>query len=295
MRAPLCAAAVCAALLLTSCGTPAVQNGIYSVNSNLIKDITPLDERSVELFAEKLSDVRETYLSDGNRVFYAVIPDKAQYADGSVPRIDLAAVCGILEEALPGWTRIDLSAALDADSYYRTDGHWRQEKLQGVVDALGGKMGFSVDLSAFEQNRFDGFLGTYAPDARNPQPETLVWLTNADTQAAVADNYQTPDVTTVYDTEKLTSDIPYDIFLSGATPVVTVTNPNAPSGRELVIFRDSFSSSLAPLLCGAYAKITLLDLRYMATALIPQFVTFDDQDVLFLYSPEVVNNSAMLR
>ena len=33
----------------------------------------------------------------------------------------------------------------------------------------------------------------------------------------------------------------------------------------------------------------------MASGLIPQFVTFDDQDVLFLYSLEIVNNSAMLR
>lgn len=77
--------------------------------------------------------------------------------------------------------------------------------------------------------------------------------------------------------------------------MVTISNPNASTDRELVIFRDSFSSSLAPLLCGEYTKITLLDLRYMATALIPQFVTFGDQDVLFLYSLEVVNNSAMLR
>lgn len=295
MRASLLAAAVCAALVLSSCGAPSAQNGIYSLDGDLVKDITPLDERSVELFAEKLASVRETYLSENNRVFYAVIPDKAQYANETVPRIDLETVCSSLDSALPDWTRIDLSSALSADSYYRTDGHWRQEELQGVVNALGAAMDFSADLSAFEENRYDDFLGTYAEDVRNARPETLIWLTNSDTQAAAVDNYQTPDVKTVYDTDKLASDIPYDVFLSGATPVVTISNPNASTDRELVIFRDSFSSSLAPLLCGEYTKITLLDLRYMATALIPQFVTFDDQDVLFLYSLEVVNNSAMLR
>lgn len=295
MKASLLAAAVCTALVLSSCSAPSAQNGIYSLDGDLVKDITPLDERSVELFAEKLTSVRETYLTENNRVFYAVIPDKAQYANGAVPRIDLEAVCSSLDSSLPNWTRIDLFSALSADSYYRTDGHWRQEELQGVVNALGAAMDFSADLSAFEENWYEHFLGTYAGDARNPQPETLVWLTNSDTQAAVVDNYQTPDVKTVYDTDKLASDIPYDVFLSGATPVVTISNPNASTDRELVIFRDSFSSSLAPLLCGEYTKITLLDLRYMATALIPQFVTFDDQDVLFLYSLEVVNNSAMLR
>ena len=295
MRARLCAAAMCAALLLSSCSAAVSENGVYSLDGDLVKDITPLDERSVERFAEKLVSVRETYLTDANQVFYAIIPDKAQYADEAVPRIELDSVCDLLDSALPDWTRIDLSDALTADSYYRTDGHWRQEKLQGVVDALGNSMGFSVDLSAFEQNQFDDFLGTYAKDVRQARPEKLIWLTNNDTQAAVTDNYQAPDVTTVYDTSKLASEIPYDVFLSGATPVVTITNPTAATDRELVIFRDSFSSSLAPLLCGAYARITLLDLRYMASGLIPQFVTFDDQDVLFLYSLEIVNNSAMLR
>lgn len=295
MRTKFFAAIVCVALLLSSCSAAVSENGIYSLDGNFVKNITPLDERSVERFAEKLTSVRETYLTDSNQVFYAVIPDKAQYMDESVPKIDFDSVNIALASALPDWTSINLFDALTLDRFYRTDGHWRQEKLQDVADALGEAMGFSVDLSAFETNRFDEFLGTYAQDVRSAQPETLTWLTNSDTQAAVTDNYQTPNVTTVYDTEKLNSDIPYDVFLSGATPVVTITNPDAATDRELVVFRDSFSSSLAPLLCGEYAKITLLDLRYMASGLIPQFVTFDDQDVLFLYSLEVVNNSAMLR
>ena len=295
------AAALCAAALLASCGrTPASSepesapaSDILSLDGNLVKDITPLDERSVERFAEKVESVAAAYCPPDCRVFYAVIPDKAQYSEG-VPRIDLAAVCEALDAALPDFAHIRLSDALGADDYYRTDGHWRQERLQGVLDALGAAMDFSVDLASFETHSFDGFLGAYAEDAQDAQPETLVWLTSEATDGAVQDNYQTPDVTAVYDTARLETEIPYDVYLSGATPAVTVTT-NAGTGRELVIFRDSFSSSLAPLLCGVYDKITLLDLRYMATPLIEQFVTFDDQDVLFLYSLEVVNNSAMLR
>ena len=79
-------------------------------------------------------------------------------------------------------------------------------------------MGFSVDLSAFEQNQFDDFWGTYAKDVRQARPEKLIWLTNNDTQAAVTDNYQAPDVMTVYDTGKLASEIPYDVFLSAQHP-----------------------------------------------------------------------------
>lgn len=297
------AAAVCAAAVLASCAgadssstsssAPAAVSDVLELDGELVKDITPLDERSVERFAEKIRSVAQEYCMVNNRVFCAVIPDKAQFTDGA-PRVDFGAVCAALDEALPDMTHIGLSGALGAGDYYRTDGHWRQERLQGVADALGDAMGFSVDLSAFEAHTFDGFLGAYAEDAEDAQPETLVWLTSAATDSAVQDNYQAPDVTDVYDTARLESAIPYDVYLSGATPAVTVTT-NAGTGRELVIFRDSFASSLAPLLCGVYDKITLLDLRYMATPLLEQFVTFDDQDVLFLYSMEVVNNSAMLR
>ena len=40
---------------------------------------------------------------------------------------------------------------------------------------------------------------------------------------------------------------PYSVFLSGSKSLLTITNPSADTDRELVIFRDSFASSLAPL------------------------------------------------
>ena len=43
------------------------------------------------------------------------------------------------------------------------------------------------------------------------------------------------------------------------------------------------------------AKVTLLDIRYVATEFLPQVVEFGDQDVLFLYSTPVLNQSAMLK
>lgn len=83
---------------------------------------------------------------------------------------------------------------------------------------------------------------------------------------------------------------PYEMFLSGSLSVITIENPNVTTERELVIFRDSFSSSIAPLLAEGYAKITLLDIRYLNQNMIGNFVKFDKQDVLFLYSTSVVNN-----
>lgn len=85
------------------------------------------------------------------------------------------------------------------------------------------------------------------------------------------------------------------MFLSGATPLTVITNPKAAEERELVIFRDSYGSSIAPLMIEAYSKITLVDLRYMSSDLLGDYVDFTDAEVLFLMSDKIVNNSIMLK
>ena len=88
---------------------------------------------------------------------------------------------------------------------------------------------------------------------------------------------------------------PYEIFLGGPLSLVTVENPNAKTDKELIIFRDSFGSSLAPLLIDGYAKITLVDIRYIQSSMIGNFIEFDDQDVLFIYSTLLLNSSLALK
>ena len=99
----------------------------------------------------------------------------------------------------------------------------------------------------------------------------------------------------VYDLEKLDGRDPYDVYLSGAVPLLVIENPTAATDRELVIFRDSFASSLAPLLLEGYAKITLIDIRYINSSLIGNYISFSNQDVLFLYNTLILNSSEMLK
>ena len=99
----------------------------------------------------------------------------------------------------------------------------------------------------------------------------------------------------VYDTEKLTSKDLYDVFLSGPQSLLRIENPNATSDRELVIFRDSFGSSLAPLLVQDYAAVTLVDLRYIPSTMLEGKVDFTEKDVLFLYSTTILNTGSALK
>ena len=59
---------------------------------------------------------------------------------------------------------------------------------------------------------------------------------------------------------------------------------------------DSFGSAISPLFLEGYSKITLIDLRYVASQLLPEFVTFhENQDVLFLYSTSLLNSGMLLK
>ena len=85
------------------------------------------------------------------------------------------------------------------------------------------------------------------------------------------------------------------MFLSGPLSLVTIENPNINTQKELIIFRDSFGSAIAPLLAQGYGKVTVIDIRYIQPMMLKNFVDFEGADVLFLYSTMVLNNSTTLK
>ena len=84
---------------------------------------------------------------------------------------------------------------------------------------------------------------------------------------------------------------PYEMFTGGSDALVTIKNKDAKTNKHLIMFRDSFGSSIAPLFVEGYEKITLIDTRYINPDMLGQFVDFKNADVLFLYSTLVLNNS----
>lgn len=271
------------------------ENGMMMVGDTYIEAGKAVNTDYVERFAQKLISVREDYLGD-SKVYYAIIPEKSFYAKDLVSSYtDHSEIAKILADKLGDWTAIDLSDTLELSDYYLTDPHWQQDRIFDVVDRMGEVMDFSVDESAFTKNEVKSFTGSYGRKADGVKPETINWLGSSATENAVVDNFSYPEVKTVYDLDRLETNNPYDMFLSGATPLVTIENTEATQKRELVIFRDSYACNLAPVMLEAYSKITLVDLRYMASSLLPTYVDFTDAEVLFLYSDSLVNNMLLLK
>jgi hypothetical protein len=119
----------------------------------------------------------------------------------------------------------------------------------------------------------------------NVEPDTLSYLTNDTIKG-----YKVQGASAVYDMTKAESRDPYEMFLSGNQALVTVKNPACTTGDRLIIFRDSFGSSLAPLLAGSYSKIILADIRYVSSSALGRFIEFPEKcDVLFMYNTGTLN------
>ena len=152
----------------------------------------------------------------------------------------------------------------------------------------------------YKENVLDHpFGGVYYGQSGLPflKEEELVYLTSDVLDNCTVKTYDKngkPVSMSIYDMEKAYDKDPYEIFLSGSLSLIEITNPNATTDKELVIFRDSFGSSLSPLLVEGYKKVTVVDIRYMNSSMLNRYVRFNNQDVLFIYSTLVLNNSSTL-
>ena len=201
---------------------------------------------------------------------------------------------------------IDISNLLSLEDYYKTDTHWRQEKIRDVAQLLANAMGVSVS-DDYKVNELDVLYGGTFYD-KSPIPvekDKLYYLTNDILDACVVKYYDEMgklSETKIYDLEKAREKDPYELFLGGFNQsLMFIENPNATTDKELVVFRDSFGSSLVPLLASGYKNITVIDIRYIGTQQIALFNktglidTFDRKDVLFIYSTLVLNQSSQLK
>ena len=227
-------------------------------------------------------------------VYYAIIPDKNYYLENDEHlKIDYEKVKETAKNKLKEFSYIDIWDDLKLDDYYKTDLHWKQDNLQKVVKQIQESMNLEgAEEAIYLKKDMGDFFGTYYGQlGLKLSPDRLYVLTNDILENCTTYNYENKKTSKIY--ENVNSSDKYDIYLSGATPIISIENPNAKTQKELLLFRDSFGSSLAPLLIENYSKITLIDLRYISSKLLEKYIDFDNQDILFLYSTVVLNQNVL--
>ena len=255
------------------------------------------------------------------------------------PSMDYESFFQKFEDGMPYASFIDLTPTLSIESFYRTDSHWRQEMLFDTAQVLKNAMATegkdaikdtSNSSNGTNENKpnenetnknkndvsihqaTDSFYGVYYGQAALPMsPDTISYVDSEIISQAQVYNFETGKTGGVYDWDKIYGDDAYDFFLSGPAALLTIENPNASSNvlsnalnakedRDLIVFRDSYGSSLIPFLIDNYSKIIVIDIRYVSPKKLGEFIDFssdtvDRADVLFLYGTILLNDSSTLK
>lgn len=273
-------------------------NGIYENNNYLFQIDSSVNKKSIRHLLDKINYINNTYLTSQNK-YFIYIPDKNYYLeDEKIPKLEYNIIEDSLNNGLPkDFKTIDIKNYLDLSSYYRTDIHWSQDKIIDVVNHICENMNLSKLESYYLEKKFYPFYGAlYGKTVTNAPADTITYLDSDIIKNAKVYNYEKKGYEKVYNASNLNNIDSYDIFLSGATPLIIIENDLNTSGKELIMFRDSFSSSLAPLLIEKYSKITMIDLRYIGSKYLKDAINFKgNEDVMFIYSSVIVNNSFTLK
>ena len=163
----------------------------------------------------------------------------------------------------------------------------------------------------YVENKIEGFEGIYFDQsAIDPPSETLTYLTNdviADLKVQDVATSKLLDVyaTNLFDSMHNGEVDGYNVFLSGkaGNPMLKITNPHGTKSTPLVIFRDSYGSSIAPLIAEGYETVYVVDIRSISYKLIgeetmpdgsanPYYIDFTNTDVLFLFSSLVLESGS---
>ena len=278
-------------------------NGLALQDGYIVKIEQDFVDANVNYSVGRLQSVYEKLIKDnGGKHYLALIPDKNYFLgrDYGYPAPNYGALTDKVTAALPGMEYINIFDSLELSDYYYTDTHWSQDKLGNVVNTLASAMGVSDRLSGqYTENRLEGFKGVYyGQSALLPRPDTLVYLTNDVLNACTVYDYETRQTGSIYALDKFEGTDGYDVFLSGTRALLRIDNPASTSGKTLVVFRDSYGSSLTPLLAEAYDTVYVVDLRYINVDTLVFYqnvlktIDFDGADVLFLYSALVLNSNS---
>lgn len=274
-------------------------NGLFTADGHISKIDDAENDYMTDYAAKLFEKVYKQYLKN-NKVYFSIVPDKNYVLaeKNGYPSLDYEGFAKRMASKMIFAEYIDIFPLLSADDYYKTDTHWKQESITDVAQHLATNMGTNAK-SEYTVNTLDiPFYGVYTGQyAMSVKPDTIKYLTNETIKNCVVTYYDTgmPKAGDMYNMEKAEGKDPYEMFLSGVAPLITIENPSADTEKELVMFRDSYGSSLAPLMAEGYKKITLVDLRYVQSSFLGNLVDFENCDVLFIYSTALLNNSLAMK
>ena len=251
-------------------------NGVYVLKDRLPDRVALPTVKNVPNSVLAMSHFAERF--DGT-TYLMLIPTAAEiYRDRlptGAPTLSERVTIDEVYKKVQNVTTVDAYASLSANSdqylYYRSDHHWTSKGAYLGYGAMSAKMGFTpVPLDRFDvEHASHNFRGSLYSKViyKGVDADTVDIYSYSSgvevTSVSVYNGSYWEERDSLYCREFLEKKDQYSVFLGQNQPVVIITT-NAPNDNDLIVFKDSFSHSLAPFLALHYRTITLVDLRYLA-------------------------------
>ncbi len=275
-------------------------NGVYiSKDGWLIErhDDSDIDFEQMKRNLDRLVEFTEKYagLLGEDHVKVMLVPTASEILTDKLPPFasgfDQNGMIDSLYERLPGGTVLDVRETLKEHSgeyiYYKTDHHWTTLGAFYAYQEFCKAMGFDVpELKDVEQTvvseEFHGTVFSKLNLDISKDSMSVFTLPNTPTKVKV-----TVDMTTTFDSmyvEKyLSMKDKYSYFLDGNHGVTEIAS-NSEGEGTLLIIKDSFAHSFAPLTVGNYEKVYMVDFRYFQASISEFIREYGVTDVLVLYN-----------
>lgn len=279
-----------------------VVNGVYVSDERLISaDIS--ERESTGRCAELINGFADNY--DGAAYFVAVPTSAGVYGDvlpDSLLQVTEKQQIDALYEQLGGSIRkIDVYNLLkmlsDDPIYFRSDSKWTMYGAYCVYRTVIQKLGFQpVSYDKYTVRHVaDGYRGDL-------YEKTLYMRSGAD----ILDIYEYPDgeeikscisygndgnthMCSIYDTDALSSDDMYGLYLGGKQPVVRIVS-TVNNDRRLLLIGSGCAACFVPFLIQHYSEITVVFPEYMERP-VGTFINTDDyEQTLFLFGIDAMNS-----
>ena len=280
------------------------ENKYYTLNGAIYEKIEKVNESGIENNINKINSIYEKYLKNINaKVYFTLIPNKEYYLENSenVNKEFNNFENIIIEKLSKNIQYIPLSDTLNLDSFYKTDMHWKQENLEKTINRILYNMNIKKQSINYEEKSLGDFFFFYFKEVNDSKvnPDELIYLTNEFLDKTYSYNLEKKKNEKIYNIERVNeTNNKYDLYLSGASAMQKINNEYTNNGKKLIMFRDSFGSSILPLLLEYYEEVLVIDIRYINSEILSNYIDFNEykyQDVLFMYNSKVINKSGIFR
>ncbi len=178
-------------------------------------------------------------------------------------------------------------AAEEHQVFYRTDHHWTARGALSVFLNIADALGIDANAEDYEfytvSDSFKGTLSSKVMSCTSRDSIEICTPKDDSVEFFIDFGLEKEKSATFFFRDKLDTKNQYEVFLGGNYSKLTVTT-SLTNNRKLIVIKDSYANCLIPLLTPYFAKITVLDPRYMTESVESVLEEDDYTDALFLYN-----------